>query len=131
MALIGILVSKVGGVVDVVGVVAGAAVHPVVASATRQRVVAGVAEQIVVTRAALQGIRTRIAAQRIVEGRADDIFEIAERIYPGADGVLSAGKRQVDGDAGPGIFVVGRIDSGSAIHHIVAVGTGYDVVVRG
>src|SRR5687768_6864924 len=159
-ALVRLLCDEIAGVVHDVGVVAGAADHPVVGGAAIEQIVAGpaieivavaLAQQPVVAGAAVDGVVAAAAAQGVVAGAAGD--DVVERVagageIAGADigQALDVGGERVGGDAG--LHLIGALArqfdddvagvvhgvgvvAGAARQAIAAGATGQQVIARG
>ena len=110
----------IAGTVDDVGIVTRAADQRVRTCAAVQRVVALEADD---------DICLGRAGQDVVEMRAGEIFERAQRIAAGTDGVLRGRQRQADRDAGRSMLVRYRVVAAAAGENIVAVVAFQHVVV--
>ena len=110
-------------------VVAVATGQAVVAGATPQPVVAAPAVELVIAASAFQHVASAVASQHVVEDRADDTFDLDQRVAARPTG--GRAQRQVDLHAGNcrrragqitlEIAVIGHVDALAAIQRVVTL----------
>src|SRR6266446_2274562 len=87
------------------------------------------AEEVVVARPALDHVVGVIADQKVVEGRTDNVLEVAEDVALGVAPLRQPGA-EVDHDAGGGVGIAQGVDAFVAAEEIGA-GAALDVIVAG
>ena len=127
VALAGVLVDGVAGIVDEIGVVAGAAAHEVGAGAAVDEVVAGIAEdrvreaiaEALQVGAALQDQIFHVGGEREVDGREHRVVALAGALDHGVTGIVDkigvvarAASHDVGADAAVDEIVAGVAEDG-------------------
>ena len=106
-------IDDIAGIVDDIGIVAGAADHPVRAGA------------------AVEEVGERVAGERVGEGRAGEVLEVLEDIAGGIAGAdLRRCQQQADLHAGAGTGIGDRIGARPAIERVGASAALDQIVAR-